>query len=82
MPGPVRRRGKHLLEAHRQGLIDTASIDASAKRVLELLYKTGKGDIPDWKEGTESASDLPEHRAIMRRAGAEGKFQFYLCELP
>lgn len=74
MPGPVRRRGKHLIEAHRQGLVDTSYIDASTLRVLELLHKTGKSDIPDWKEGQEKADDLAEHRAILRRAGAEGMF--------
>ncbi|EQB54769.1 hypothetical protein CGLO_05348 [Colletotrichum gloeosporioides Cg-14] len=72
MPGPVRRRGKHLLEAHRQGLVDSSFIDASASRVLELVHKTGKSKIPDWREGPEQAVDLPEHRAILRRAGAEG----------
>ncbi|KAI8293164.1 putative beta-glucosidase K [Colletotrichum sp. SAR11_240] len=72
MPGPVRRRGKHLLEAHRQGLVDSSFIDASASRVLELVHKTGKSKIPDWKEGPEQAVDLPEHRSILRRAGAEG----------
>lgn len=73
MPGPVRRRGKHLLEAHRQGLVDAPFIDASASRVLELIHKTGKAQIPDWQEGPEQASDLPEHRAILRRAAAEGE---------
>ncbi|KAF6838663.1 hypothetical protein CMUS01_04514 [Colletotrichum musicola] len=72
MPGPVRRRGKHLLEAHRRGLVDTSFIDASASRVLELLHKTGKSQIPDWKEQPERAEDLPEHRKILRRAGTEG----------
>ncbi|KAJ4256058.1 hypothetical protein NW762_009132 [Fusarium torreyae] len=69
---PVRRRGKHLIDAYQKGLVDLSFIDASASRVLELLHKTGKSDIPDWKEGKEKADDLPEHRAILRRAGAEG----------
>ncbi|KAM0420805.1 hypothetical protein ACHAPT_011466 [Fusarium lateritium] len=72
MPGPVRRRGKHLVDAYQKGLVDQSYIDASASRVLELLYKTGKSDIPDWKEGPEKADDLPEHRKILRQAGAEG----------
>ncbi|KAJ4185326.1 hypothetical protein NW767_012972 [Fusarium falciforme] len=72
MPGPIRRRGKHLIEAFRQGLVDASFIDASASRVLELLYKTGKSSVPDWKEGPEKADDLPEHRKILRRAGTEG----------
>lgn len=73
MPGPVRRRGKHLIEAHRQGLIDASYIDASVTRLLELIHKSGKSDIPDWKEGEEQAEDLPEHRDILRRAGTQGK---------
>ncbi|KAI9150117.1 hypothetical protein HJFPF1_09872 [Paramyrothecium foliicola] len=72
MPGPVRRRGKHLIDAYKKGLIEDAFIDNSASRVLELLYKTGKSNDPDWKEGQEKAIDLPEHRALLRRAGAEG----------
>ncbi|KAH8593622.1 glycoside hydrolase superfamily [Bisporella sp. PMI_857] len=72
MPGPVRRRGKYLIDAYEKGLIDRSFIDASALRVLELLHKTGKSHIPDWQEGKEQASDLPKHRKILRRAGAEG----------
>ncbi|KAJ3548937.1 hypothetical protein NM208_g763 [Fusarium decemcellulare] len=72
MPGPVRRRGKHLIDAFKKGLVDMSYIDASTTRVLELLYKTGKSNIPDWKEGPEKADDLPEHRKILRRAGTDG----------
>ncbi|KAM0227093.1 hypothetical protein ACHAPO_011824 [Fusarium lateritium] len=72
MPGPVRRRGKHLIDAYRKGLVDLSFIDASASRVLELLHKTGKSDVPDWKEGEEKADNLSKHRAILRHAGAEG----------
>ncbi|XWX00771.1 hypothetical protein V2A60_008792 [Cordyceps javanica] len=72
MPGPVRRRGKHLLDAHAQGLIDVKYIDESATRILELIHKTGKHKYDNWKEGQEKASDLPEHRALLRQAGAEG----------
>ncbi|OAL33524.1 hypothetical protein AYO20_07210 [Fonsecaea nubica] len=32
---------------------------------------TGKSAIPDWKEGTERAEDLPEHREVLRHCGAE-----------
>ncbi|KAI1066401.1 hypothetical protein LB506_008274 [Fusarium annulatum] len=72
MPGPVRRRGKYLIDAYQKGLVDLSFIDASASRVLELVHKVGKSSIPDWEEGNEKADDLPEHRAIFRRAGAEG----------
>jgi beta-glucosidase len=75
MPGPVRRRGKHLIDAYQKGLVDLSFIDASASRVLELVHKVRKSNIPDWKEGKEKADDLPEHRAIFRRAGAEGKLK-------
>ncbi|PNP84080.1 hypothetical protein FNYG_02768 [Fusarium nygamai] len=72
MPGPVRGRGKHLIVAYQRGLVDLSFIDASASRVLELVHKVGKSGITDWKEGKEKADDLPEYRAIFRRAGAEG----------
>ncbi|QGI71072.1 hypothetical protein CEK26_003409 [Fusarium fujikuroi] len=72
MPGPVRRRGKHLIDAYQKGLVDLSFIDASASRVLELVHKVGKSSVPDWEESNEKADGLPEHRAIFRRAGAEG----------
>ncbi|RDW61743.1 beta-glucosidase H [Aspergillus mulundensis] len=72
MPGPVKRRGKHLIEAHKQGLISEARIDECATRMLKLLHRVGKSSEPDWKEPGEKAVDLPEHRAIMRRCAAEG----------
>ena len=53
MPGPIRRRGQHLINAYHQGLIDLSYIDTSALRVLELLHKTGKHESPDWQEGKE-----------------------------
>lgn len=72
MPGPTRRRGEHLLEAHRQGLLDTTTIDASAERLLTLIERIGKSQSPLSKEAPERAVDLPEHREIMRKAGADG----------
>ncbi|CAH0028948.1 unnamed protein product [Clonostachys rhizophaga] len=72
MPGPVRRRGQHLLDAYKKGLFDESFLNDSVSRLLGLLERTGKSKIPDWKEGKEKATDLPEHRAILRKAGAEG----------
>ncbi|KAH6665334.1 glycoside hydrolase superfamily [Plectosphaerella plurivora] len=74
MPGPVRRRGQHLLKAHAAGLVDTRFIDESAGRVLELIHKCGKGKMESLREGEEEeeSSDKPEHRAILRKAGAQG----------
>lgn len=71
MPGPIRRRGKYLVDAFNRGLIEEKYINESAERVLMLIHRTGKAKIPDWQESEEQAVDLPEHRAIMRRAGAE-----------
>jgi len=72
MPGPVRRRGKYLVAACKDGFIGESEIEECTSRVLELLYKTGKSQIPDWKEPKEQAIDLLEHRSIMRLAAAEG----------
>lgn len=73
MPGPPRRRGAHLLKAHEQGLLTTKDIETSAMRVLEIIHRTGKAQLPDWEESDELAVDLPGHRRLLRRAGAEGK---------
>lgn len=72
MPGPIRRRGKHLIDAFNKGMIEEKSINESVDRVLRLIHRTGKYKFQDWKEGQEQVCDLPEHRALMRRAGAEG----------
>lgn len=72
MPGPERRRGKHLLKAMEDALIKEASIDKCALNVLQLIYKTGKNQKPSWIQGQEHAVDLPQHRQILRRARAEG----------
>ncbi|KAL4797553.1 glycosyl hydrolase family 3 C-terminal domain-containing protein [Aspergillus venezuelensis] len=72
MPGPVKRRGKHLIEAHKQGLISEERINECAIRMLKLLHRTGKSKDPAWVEPPEQAVDLPEHREIMRRCAAEG----------
>jgi beta-glucosidase len=76
MPGPVRRRGKHILEALKLGHLTEEHITTCARRVLQLLHRTGKYKIPNWQESREKAVDLPEHRAILRKAGAEGTSPF------
>ncbi|KFY24205.1 hypothetical protein V491_02245 [Pseudogymnoascus sp. VKM F-3775] len=47
----------------------TNSIVPSLKAGLDLEMP---GPFADWQEGEEQASDLPEHREILRRAAAEG----------
>ena len=37
MPGPARKRGKHLVEAVKLGLLQEEVVDTSARRVLELV---------------------------------------------
>ena len=76
MPGPTRKRGIHLVTAFKEGHITEAKIDKCAGRVLKLLFKTGKHKTGDWQESREQALDIPEHRAILRKAGAEGKYSF------
>lgn len=72
MPGPSRKRTPKLInDAIQSGLLDSAVIDARARCVLDLLKKTRK--FSDRRDlGPERAVDLPEHRALIREAGAEG----------
>jgi beta-glucosidase len=72
MPGKTRWRAlpavKKALEA---GLLDESTINDRARSVLKLLERTGK--FSDRREDVkERAEDLPEHRKLIREAGAEG----------
>ena len=70
MPGPTRFRGEKLLEAVENGSADAKAVNRSAERLLKLLGRVGAFETPDIPE--ERAEDRPEHRALIRRAGAEG----------
>ncbi len=70
MPGPTRFRGEKLLEAVENGSADRAAVARSAERLLKLLERVGAFENPDIPE--ERADDRPEHRALIRRAGAAG----------
>ncbi|KAK6360605.1 hypothetical protein TWF730_006742 [Orbilia blumenaviensis] len=72
MPGPARKRGQKLLDAVRLGHLKERTIEKSAKRVLELVFKTGKHLCPDWIEGSEEAIDRVTHRNFLRMAAADG----------
>ncbi len=69
MPSP-RWRGEKLLEAVERGEVTEATIDTSVRRLLQLLAKAGLFEYTE--QVPEQAIDLPEHRALIREAGAEG----------
>lgn len=70
MPGPTLHRGAKLLEAVHKGEVSEETVTASALRILHLLERTGVLDRPEIP--AEQELDRPEHRAIARRAAAEG----------
>lgn len=69
MPGPTRDRGGKLVAAVRAGEISAEKVRDAARRVLRLIERVGGFDAPDIP--AEQAIDKPEHRALIRRAGAE-----------
>ncbi len=70
MPGPAKYRGEKLLEAVENGSADEDAVKRSSERLLKLFERVGAFENPDIPE--ERADDRPEHRALIRRAGAEG----------
>lgn len=70
MPGPARFRGEKLLEAVENGSADPGAVRRSSERLLKLFERIGAFEDPNIPE--EKAEDKPEHRALIRRAGAEG----------
>lgn len=69
MPGPSRDRGDKLIAAVEAGTVSAETIRERCLNVLRLMARTGALD--DHSEWVERADDLPEHRALIRRAGAE-----------
>jgi beta-glucosidase len=70
MPGPSRDRGAKALAAVASGEVTAETIRTRALNVLRLMQRTGALD--DNREFVEHADNRPEHRALIRRAGAEG----------
>ncbi|MCA2011235.1 glycoside hydrolase family 3 C-terminal domain-containing protein [Cereibacter sphaeroides] len=70
MPGPSRDRGAALVTAVEAGTIPAPLIRDRALAVLRLMARTGVLDGP--RPHAERAEDRPEHRALIRRAGAAG----------
>ncbi len=68
MPGPGRFYGAALGKAVLDGEIDETLVDATVTRLLTVFDRIGAlDDTP----GEPRAVDLPEHRALGRRAAAE-----------
>lgn len=70
MPGPTRDRGQKLVDAVNAREVSRETIRTRALNVLRLLERTGALD--DHAPSGERAEDRPEHRALIRQAGAEG----------
>lgn len=70
MPGPTRDRGAKLVAAVREGRVEAHTVRQRAENVLRLMVRTGA--VNDTRPFAERADDRPEHRALIRRAGAEG----------
>lgn len=69
MPGPTRDRGGKLIDAVKSGAVSEATLRQRVIAMLRLMERVGSLD--DVREFSEQADDRPEHRALIRRAGAE-----------
>jgi beta-glucosidase len=69
MPGPPRDRGQKLVDAVRSGAVSEATLRERVVSMLRLMERVGSLD--DHRPFEEKADDRPEHRALIRRAGAE-----------
>lgn len=70
MPGPSRDRGEKLVAAVEAGEVSRDTVRTRALNILRLMERTGALD--DHSAFEEKAEDRAEHRALIRRAGAEG----------
>lgn len=70
MPGPTRDRGDKLVTAVREGRVPAETVRAAARRILRLLERVDA--FADSTMEDEKAIDRPEHRALIRKLGAEG----------
>ncbi len=70
MPGPTRDRGAKLVAAVNAGEVSAETVRERARAVLRLMGRVGILDeAPSFNE---RSVDRPEHRALIRKAGAEG----------
>jgi beta-glucosidase len=68
MPGPARDRGQKLIDAVHAGEVSLETLDQRVRAMLRLMERVGSLD--DHRPHQERADDRPEHRALIRRAGA------------
>ncbi len=70
MPGPALYRGQKLLAEIAEGKVDLDMVTDGARRILRLVERSGVRHAPPRKP--EASVDTPVHRALIRRAVAEG----------
>jgi beta-glucosidase len=70
MPGPPAHLGAAVADPVRAGDVDEDHLDASVRRLLRLLIRTGRLDSGD--EQPECSDDRPEVRALARQAAVAG----------
>lgn len=69
MPGPTRDRGDKLIAAVEAGDVALETVRDRARNMLRLMMRVGVLDeMPEYRELSD---DRPEHRALVRKAGAE-----------
>ncbi|MBJ7555901.1 glycoside hydrolase family 3 C-terminal domain-containing protein [Marinomonas spartinae] len=69
MPGPSRDRGNKLIAAVNEGAVDPERVRYLAHGMLTLLERVGV--LQTHTEREEQSVDCPEHRELIRVAGAE-----------
>ena len=70
MPGPTRDRGDKLIAAVKDGAVSADTVRTRAINMVRLMQRVGS--LWDHRALAEVADNKPEHRALIRRAGAEG----------
>jgi beta-glucosidase len=67
MPGPSLSRQTQLVEQIRNGEVDEVMVDASVKRILELVEKAIEG-----KQLAKDAYDFDQHHLVAKQVALEG----------
>ena len=70
MPGPTRDRGDKLVAAVHAGEVSRETVRTAALNMLRLMDRVGS--LSDKTPFNERADDRPEHRDLIRKAGADG----------